>query len=108
MADAQGKKFDFGNFTAGEKIKFYLTDSKGLYQDFILTPKNDNLTYLNFYDSNGRSEIDLKVHFTEGEYSGDTAPSGQPLPGTLATLLISSATIGILLLRKKRQALRAA
>ena len=74
-----------------------------------MTSKNGNLTYLNFYDSNGRSEVDLKVHFTEGEYSGDAPPvSGQPLPGTLASLLISSATIGILLLRKKRQALRAA
>lgn len=88
IADAQGKKFDFGDFAAGEEIKLYVVKGDNVFSDFSLSDKNGELVDVEFFDRNGKTETKFKFHVDGG------APSGQPLPGVIAALLLGGGALG--------------
>ncbi len=98
---ANGSTVALGSFTEGQKIGFYLTRNNGtILTDFYFTEEGGNI-YLNFVKTgNGKDEILLFGSIIAG---GDTpAPSGQPLPGVLAAMILGGGA-AYSAYRRKRQ-----
>ena len=69
----------------------------------IIHQKSENASNVNcrIYNKNGGHGGDETIALAGITAITDSAPSGQPLPGVLAALLIGGATFGVLRLRRK-------
>lgn len=106
-SDASGKKFDFGNFTSGEKVQFFSLTGDKIYTGITLKPHGAAQYTLTI------PGVDTyRVQLTSGEYTGSNpgggssgggtpGPSGQPLPGVLAALMIGGVMYGAKQLRNR-------
>lgn len=106
LADVNGKQFEFGNFTAGEKVGFFVVKNGVVTTDFELSGHSDAQSLLSFYTASGKVYTSFRIQVAAGEYTGKTdgnAPSGQPLPGVLAAVLIGGGAIGAMRLRRRRR-----
>ncbi len=111
-SDVNGKKFDLGNFSAGDTIAFTVGKGNVVSTGFSIAEFNgNNQYYLSAWTTNGSINDTFQVKFTGtatgggAASNGGSAPSGQPLPGILATLLVGGGVIGVM--RKRRKAAQA-
>ena len=93
IKEANGKKFDLGDFIAGENIGFFVGKGDNYTTHFGLFDKNGNNHYgLEVWtpDWSVYDQFDIKL------YGGEPikTPSGQPLPGVLASLAIGAGALG--------------
>jgi hypothetical protein len=108
-----GNSINIGNVTAGDTLKFYLTGSQGT------TNNSYDGTWGSGWDYNPEAGIDMYEYlYFAGNYgqwvsgyvsvqfqiSGTPtpAPTGQPLPGALAALLVGGAGAGAFAIRRKK------
>lgn len=109
--------YKLGDFSVGDEIGIWLTDTKGNTGASILDKSNpinsglvgrsdstnadilgNDLFQLDFNNGwLGSNSIFFGVHGIEG-----VAPSGKPLPGVLVTLLLGGGVFGAMGMRKKR------
>mgnify|MGYP000889075558 CR=1 FL=1 len=97
-----------GDFEAGDVLSFWVTTPDGRVLDSIADvtdPSTEvNSRRINQTDLAGNTRINfdgIEFILAGGEYKGGGgAPSGQPLPGVLATLLLGS---GALVLNRRRK-----
>ena len=95
-----GGTVDLGAFVEGQHIGFYLERNNGQkVTDFFFKEQNGILTLT--FNKNGGHGGDETIALAGITAITDSAPSGQPLPGVLAALLIGGATFGVLRLRRK-------
>lgn len=95
-----GETVDLGAFVEGQHIGFYLERNNGQkVTDFFFKEQNGILTLT--FNKNGGHGGDETIALAGITAITDSAPSGQPLPGVLAALLIGGATFGVLRLRRK-------
>mgnify|MGYP000120194136 CR=1 FL=1 len=95
---AQGKKFDFGNFAAGEEIGFFIGKDNDYTTLFTLTQHSNAQYSLDALGDEKSLNGNFRIQLRPGEYTG---PAGQPLPGVVATVLLGGAGAGFFGLRKK-------
>ncbi len=95
---SDGSTADLGSFSEGQKIGFYLTRNNGdVITDFYFVEEDGKL-YLKFQKgTNGKDEMILISDI-------GVTPSGQPLPGVLAALLLGGGITTYSMQRKRRQA----
>ena len=104
--------YELGTFSAGDEIGIWLTVN-GTTGASVLDKSNSinssNINYRNAYvgtDALGNSLFQLDFSSGGSVFFGiagvgSTGPSGQPLPGILATLLIGSGLVAFRMRRKK-------
>lgn len=101
-----GSSVDIGKVVQGDTLEFWLSkDGNDFYEfDHFWTNDWDHATgtpdYFGFggnWGANGSNYSSFEFQVGEG-----SAPSGQPLPGVFAVLLIGGASGGVWTLRKKR------
>jgi len=104
-----GQAVNIGSINAGDDLKFFLTNNSMVQgtADVNWTAWGsdwdtaaDTYEYLHFGANYGK--WNSKYVTTTFKVEGTPAPSGQPLPGVLATLLIGGASAGAFAIRKKK------
>ena len=100
-----GKKIDggeveLGALNAGDRVGFYLQRNNGVTVYETAFVVRHGADYLEF-DKNGGSGKDEAMSISNVK-TKSAAPSGQPLPGLLAVLLVGGVGAGALKLRKRR------
>ncbi len=113
-ANANGKKFDLGSFNTGDTVSFFVVKNGEYSTDFQLTKTDGNNHFnLEVWGANwsGATVFEIKINggeaiaFNPADPSGGgTSPTGQPLPGILASLLIGGSVLGIARRARKKQA----
>lgn len=96
-----GTTIDLGTLSEGEKVGFYLVRNNGdIITDFYFVEEEGEL-YLKFIKNNGHGSDEMFL--VSSIITNNTPPSGQPLPGVLAALLLGGgATYSVY--RNKRKA----
>ena len=91
VAEASGKKFDLGDFKAGEEVKFFMANSRDEYYTGEIDYDKNRYE---FEIEGGRyDDVEFKFDIKVGDYKGDETPTGQPLPGVLATMALGGAAL---------------
>lgn len=110
-----GNSINIGNVSAGDTLKFYLTGSQGTtntggYGNWGSGWDTSVGTYEyvyfagNYMDASSSTSNYISVAFqlTGGPATVPPAPTGQPLPGALAALLVGGAGAGAFAIRRKK------
>lgn len=106
-----GDSVNIGSITAGSNLKFYLSDASSVQgtADVNWTAWGSGwdttvgtYDYLHFGANYGK--WDSKYVTTTFTVSGNATPTGQPLPGALAALLVGGAGAGAFAIRRKKTA----
>lgn len=106
-----GQAVNIGSISAGSDLKFYLTNNsptqgtadinwKGWGSDWDVAA--DTYEYLHFGANYGKWGSQYVT--TTFKVDGTPAPTGQPLPGALAALLVGGAGAGAFAIRRKKTA----
>ncbi len=106
-----GQTVNIGSISAGSDLKFYLTNNsitngtasvnwKGWGSGWDVAA--DTYEYIHFGANYGK--WDNKYVTTTFKVDGTPAPTGQPLPGALAALLVGGAGAGAFAIRRKKTA----
>lgn len=97
-----GGAIDLGALSEGQNIGFYLVRNNGdIITDFAFVTEGDELSLKFFKQGNGKDEMFVLDNITILQSESSGSPSGQPLPGALAVLLLGG---GALALRQRRKA----
>lgn len=109
-----GKAINIGNVSAGDKLKFYLSGAQGTtntggYGNWGSGWDSSANTYEyvyfagNYMDASSSTSNYISVAFQiTGGPATNPAPTGQPLPGALAALLVGGAGAGAFAIRRKK------
>ena len=106
-----GDSVNIGSISAGSDLKFYLSDASTVQGTANVNWKGwgsgwdtaaDTYEYLHFGANYGK--WDNKYVTTTFKVDGTAAPTGQPLPGALAALLVGGAGAGAFAVRRKKTA----
>lgn len=119
FTSANGKKsvstnaYLVGNFNAGDEISFWITNTAGVVGDSVEPVSNDYGLLQSRQDNNVDQAGNTRINFgysgtgsvefiAYGDEFTGPSPSGKPLPGALATLLLGGAFGGWAMRRRRK------